>query len=75
MMTEAEALDLIRSMLKAPSEDELTRIIAHNLPRFDGVFFSVLNHSIEQLKHEGKPQIAAALEQVGGSILRMRTLI
>jgi hypothetical protein len=74
-MTQEEALDLIRAMLKAPDEKEVTRLIAHNLPRFDGIFFSVLNHSIEQLKHEGKPQIALALEQVGGAILRMRTLI
>jgi ABC-type transporter Mla MlaB component len=74
-MTQEEALELIRAMLKAPNEQEVTRLISYNLPRFDGTFFSVLNHSIEQLKHEGKPQIAQALEQVGGAILRMRTLI
>jgi hypothetical protein len=74
-MTQEEALELIRTMLKAPSEDEVTRLIADNLPRFDGTFFSVLNHSIQQLRHEGKPEIATALEQAGGAILRMRTLI
>jgi hypothetical protein len=74
-MTNDEALELIRSLLKAPSEDELTRLIAHNLPRFDGTFFGVLNRSVEQLRHEGKPQIAQALEGLGGTILKMRTLI
>lgn len=74
-MTQEEALDLIRSMLKAPNEDELTRLISANLPRFDGVFFATLNASVEQLKHENKPHIASSLEQLGGSILRMRTLI
>jgi hypothetical protein len=74
-MTQEEALELIRAMLKAPDEKEVTRLIAHNLPRFDGIFFSVLNQSIEQLKYEGKPQIAQALERVGGAILRMRMLI
>lgn len=74
-MTQEEALELIRTMLKAPNEEELTRIIAMNLPRFDGVFFSVLNHATLQLRHENKPEIADALEGAGGAILRMRTLI
>ncbi len=74
-MTQDEAIDLIRQMLKAPDEEQLTQIISLNLSRFDGVFFGVLNESVEQLKREGKPQIAAALERLGGTILRMRTLI
>ncbi|HXF60623.1 MAG TPA: hypothetical protein VNK95_03335 [Caldilineaceae bacterium] len=74
-MTNEEALALIRSLLKAPNEEELTRLISYNLPRFDGVFFGVLNASVEQLRREGKPQIAQALEGLGGTILRMRTLI
>lgn len=74
-MNQEEALELIRTMLKAPDEDELTRIIAVNLPRFDSVFFSVLNQAVQQLRHEGKAQIADALEETGGTILRMRTLI
>jgi hypothetical protein len=74
-MTNDEALKLIRTMLKARDEDELTQLIAINLSTFDGVFFSVLNRSVQQLQQEGKPQIAGALEQLGGTILRMRTLI
>ena len=74
-MTNEEAVQLIRSMLKAPNEEELTRIIADHLSTFEGVFFGVLKRSVEQLKHEGKPQIAAALENLGATILRMRMLI
>ena len=74
-MTKEEALELIREMLKAPNTEELNRLIAYNLPRFDGVFFSTLDQSVKQLKHEGKPSIAAALENLGGAILKMRTLI
>jgi hypothetical protein len=46
-----------------------------NLPRIDGTFYTVLNRSVEQLKREGKPQIAASLEHLGATILKMRTLI
>ena len=74
-MTPEEAIELIRKMLKAPNEEQLTQIISLNLSRFDGVFFGVLNKSVEQLKREGKPQIATALENLGGTILRMRMLI
>jgi hypothetical protein len=74
-MNQAEAIELIRTMLKAPGEKELTDLIALHLPRFDGVFFGVLNQSVEQLKREGKPQIATALENLGGTIMRMRWLI
>jgi hypothetical protein len=74
-MTPDEALDLIRKMLKAPNEEELTQLITLNLSRFDGVFFGVLNQSVAQLKQDGKGQIATALENLGGTILRMRMLI
>ena len=75
MMTNQEALDLIRKMLKAPSDKELMKIVTLNLPRIDGTFFTVLNQSVEQLRKEGKPQIADALDRLGGKIGRMRTLI
>lgn len=74
-MTPEEALELIRSLLKAPDNEELNRLIAYNLPRMDGVFFSTLNHSVQQLRHEKKPHIADALEDLGGTILKMRTMI
>lgn len=74
-MTPEEALELIRKMLKAKNDEELTQLISLNLSRLDGVFFGVLNQSIEQLKQDGKLSIATALESLGGTILRMRTLI
>jgi hypothetical protein len=74
-MSPEEAIDLIRKMLKAKNDEELTQLISLNLSKFDGVFFGVLNQSIEQLKQEGKPSIATALESLGGTILRMRMLI
>lgn len=51
------------------------RLVSQNLPRFDSKFFATLRRSVEQLNHEGKPEIAQALERLGGIILRMRTLI
>ncbi|RIK28037.1 MAG: hypothetical protein DCC55_39015 [Chloroflexi bacterium] len=74
-MTHEEALELIRSFLKAPNEEELMKQVNLNLPRMDGTFFSVLNRSVEQLHREGKANIAEALERLGDTILRMRTLI
>lgn len=74
-MSNEEALELIRSFLKAPNEAELMKQVNFHLPRMDGTFFTVLNRSVEQLRREGKSNIAAALERLGDTILRMRTLI
>lgn len=74
-MTSQEALDLIRTFLKAPDDTTLMQEVNLNLPRIDGTFYTVLNQSIEQLQREGKPQIAASLEHLGDTILKMRTLI
>ncbi|MBX3000224.1 MAG: hypothetical protein KF893_17000 [Caldilineaceae bacterium] len=74
-MTSQEALALIRIFLKAPDDATLMKEVNLNLPRIDGTFFTVLNQSVEQLRREGKPQIAQALEHLGDTILRMRTLI
>lgn len=74
-MSNEEALELIRSFLKAPNEAELMKQVNLHLPRMDGTFFTVLNRSVEQLRREGKSNIAAALERLGDTILRMRTLI
>ncbi|MCL4859860.1 MAG: hypothetical protein KJZ93_10665 [Caldilineaceae bacterium] len=74
-MTHEEALELIRTLLKAPSEDELLKQVNLNLPHIDGTFFTVLNRSVEQLQREGKPAIADSLARLGDTILRMRTLI
>ena len=74
-MTHQEALDLIRTFLRAPSDETLMKEVNLNLPRVDGTFFAVLTQSVVQLRREGKPQIADALEKLGDTILRMKTLI
>lgn len=74
-MTHQEALDLIRTFLRAPSDEALMKEVNLNLPRVDGTFFAVLTQSVVQLRREGKPQIADALEKLGDTILRMKTLI
>jgi hypothetical protein len=75
MMTHQEALELIRTFLKAPNDEALMKEVNLNLPRVDGTFFTVLNQSVAQLRREEKPQIADALEKLGDTILRMKTLI
>ncbi len=74
-MTGQEALQLVRQMLKAASEEELEQIVSLNLSRLDGTFFNVLNQSVEQLRREQKPEIAEALQRLGDRLVRMRTLI
>jgi hypothetical protein len=74
-MTNQEALQLIRQILKAPDDEALEDIVTLNLPALDGTFFSVLNQSVEQLRRENKTEIAEALEGLGDKMLRMRTLI
>lgn len=74
-MTQQESLALVRQLLGARDDDELTQIIGLNLGRVDGTFFGVLNASVRQLEREGKPNIAQALQAVGDRMLRMKTLI
>ena len=74
-MTNQESLELVREILKAPSEEKLEKIVSVNLPRIDGNFFTVLNQSVKQLRREGKPEMADALESLGDRMLRMKTLI
>ncbi|MCS6845220.1 MAG: hypothetical protein NZ528_13010 [Caldilineales bacterium] len=74
-MTQQEAIALVRQILAARDDDELTQIISLNLSRVDGTFFGVLNASVQQLQREGKPNIARALQAVGDRMLRMKTLI
>lgn len=74
-MNQQEALAAIRDLLKARDEQELSYLIGLYLPNVDGTFFVALNQSVAQLQREGKPQIARALEALGGRILKMKTLI
>ena len=74
-MTKAESLALVRELLKARDEEELSRIIGLNLSRLDGTFFAVLERSAQQLESEGKQAIAEALRRLGDQMVHMRMLI
>ena len=75
MMTQDESLALVRQLLGARNDDELTQLVGLNLGRVDGTFFGVLEASARQLEKEGKPSIAQALRAIGDNMLRMKTLI
>jgi endonuclease III len=74
-MTQAESVALVRQILSARDDDELTQIVGLNLGRIDGTFFGVLEASAKQLERENKPNIANALRAIGDRMLRMKTLI
>lgn len=74
-MNEEQALYLVRRLLKAKDEEELSNLISMSLPMIDGTFFGVLEASARQLEREGKPHIAKALRGLGDRMLRMKTLI
>ncbi len=74
-MTQQEALELIRKLLKAKNEDELMELVSLNLPALDGVFFSTADAAVRQLERDGKPSAANALRGLTDRMLRMKTLI
>ncbi len=74
-MTQQEALDLVRRLLKAQDDTELTRLVAQHLGEIDGTFFSTAESAARQLEYEGKPQIALALRRLTDRMLSMKTLI
>ena len=74
-MTQQEALELIKRLLKAPDEDELMRLVNLNLPALDGVFFSTADAAVRQLERDGKLSAASALRGLTDRMLRMKTLI
>ena len=57
-MTEQEALDLIKQLLKAKDEDELMQLVSLNLSSLDGRFFSTADAAVRQLELDGKPSAA-----------------
>ena len=74
-MTQQEALDLIRKLLKAKDEDELVQLISLHLSSLDSVFFSTADAAVRQLERDGKPSAANALRGLTDRMLRMKTLI
>ncbi len=55
-MTQQESLALVRQLLGAKDDDELTQIIGLNLGRIDGTFFGVLNASVTPTGARGQAQ-------------------
>jgi hypothetical protein len=74
-MTEQQALDLIRSLLKARDEAEVTHLVSLNLPALDGTFFTTAEAAARRLELDGKAGAATALRQLTDRMLRMKTLI
>lgn len=74
-MTQQEAVDLIRKLLKARNEDEVMQLVSLYLPSVDGTFFSTAEAAIRQLEGAGKQSAAVALRSLSDRMLRMKTLI
>jgi hypothetical protein len=74
-MTEQQALDLVKSLLKAQDENEVTRLVSVSLPVIDGVFFSTAEAAARRLELDGKAGAATALRGLTDRMLRMKTMI
>ena len=74
-MTEQQALELVRALLKAKSDDELMQLVSLNLPNLDGTYFSTAEAAARQLERDGKVSAATALRSLSDRMLRMKTLI
>jgi hypothetical protein len=74
-MTQQEAIDLVRKLLKAKDQDELMQLVSLYLPSVDATFFQTAEAAALQLEREGKPQIATSLRGLTDRMLRMKTLI
>jgi hypothetical protein len=74
-MTQQDALDLVRRLLKAADDEALLRLVAANLGAIDGTFFNTAEAAAQQLEREGKMPIASALRGLTDRMLRMKTLI
>lgn len=75
MMTQQEALELIRKLLKAKDEAELMQLVSLHLPALDGTFFSTAEAAVRQLERDGKSGAALALRGLSDRMLSMKTLI
>lgn len=74
-MTQQEALDLIRQLLRAQDDAQLMQLVSLHLPAVDGTFFSTADAAARRLERDGKPETANALRGLTDRMLRMKTLI
>ncbi len=74
-MTQQEALDLIKQLLRAQDDEQLMQLLSLHLPSVDGTFFSTADAAVRQLERDGKAGTANALRGLADRMLRMKTLI
>ncbi len=74
-MTQQEALELIRKLLKAQDEREVMQLVSLHLPTVDGAFFNTAESAARQLERDGKTGAATALRSLTDRMLSMKTLI
>ena len=73
-MNEQEAIQLIKTLLRAESEVDLQRLISLHLPQMDNTFFGVLTQAVEA-ESARNPAIGARLASLAQTLLPLRTLI
>jgi hypothetical protein len=74
-MTEEEALELVKKLLKAADEEAVMRLVSASLPAVDAVFFRVAAAAASQLERDGRAGAGQALRSLTDRMLRMKTLI
>lgn len=73
-MNEEEAIQLIKTLLRAENEADLRRLISLYLPQMDNTFFGVLTQAVET-ESARNPAIGARLASLAQTLLPLRTLI
>ena len=73
-MTQDEAVELIKTLLHAQSQEELNELIGLHLPQMDNTFFAVLTEAAV-VEASRNPAIGARLESLAQTLLPLRTLI
>jgi hypothetical protein len=74
MMTQDEAITLIRKLLLAENQEELQRLIGIYLPQMDNTFFATLTKAAEA-EVSRNPAVGARLTSLAQTLLPLRTLI
>lgn len=73
-MTEQDAIDLIKKLLQAESQEALQEMIAHHLPQMDSAFFAVLTQAAAS-ESTRNPRVGERLTSLAQVLLPLRTLI
>jgi len=73
-MTQQEAVNLIKRLLQAKSQEALQEMIAHHLPQMDHTFFAVLTQAAAS-ESTRNPAVGERLTALAQILLPLRTLI